>query len=95
MRECRAQSASLLFVSHDVALGSLFDRVVSLADLRRPSAGDRMSTLALAWRSLGNRRGTALLTIAAIAVSVALLLGVRKSGPRHARDSPTPSPASI
>ena len=37
-----------------------------------------MSTLALAWRSLGNRRGTALLTIAAIAVSVALLLGVQK-----------------
>ena len=37
MRECRAQSASLLFVSHDVALGSLFDRVVSLADLRRPT----------------------------------------------------------
>ena len=37
-----------------------------------------MSTLALAWRSLRNRRGTALLTIAAIAVSVALLLGVQK-----------------
>jgi putative ABC transport system permease protein len=37
-----------------------------------------VSTLALAWRSLANRRGTALLTIAAIAVSVALLLGVQK-----------------
>ncbi len=35
-------------------------------------------TLSLAWRSLGNRRGTVLLTVAAIAVSVALLLGVQK-----------------
>lgn len=35
MRECRAQAASLLFVSHDVALGPMFDRVVSLADLQR------------------------------------------------------------
>ncbi|NBX41353.1 MAG: ABC transporter permease, partial [Gammaproteobacteria bacterium] len=32
----------------------------------------------LALRSLGNRRSTALLTVAAIAVSVALLLGVQK-----------------
>jgi putative ABC transport system permease protein len=37
-----------------------------------------MPTLALAWRSLWNRRATAALTIAAIAVSVALLLGVEK-----------------
>lgn len=37
-----------------------------------------MKTLALAWRSLRNRRTTALLTISAIAVSVALLLGVEK-----------------
>jgi putative ABC transport system permease protein len=35
-------------------------------------------TLALAWKSLWNRRVTALLTICAIAVSVALLLGVQK-----------------
>lgn len=35
-------------------------------------------TLNLAWKSLWNRRATALLTIAAIAVSVALLLGVQK-----------------
>ena len=35
-------------------------------------------TLSLAYRSLANRRGTALLTIGAIAVSVALLLGVQK-----------------
>jgi putative ABC transport system permease protein len=40
------------------------------------------STLSLALRSLANRRGTALLTLAAIAVSVALLLGVQKL--RHA-----------
>jgi putative ABC transport system permease protein len=35
-------------------------------------------TLQLALRSLANRRGTALLTVAAIAISVALLLGVQK-----------------
>jgi putative ABC transport system permease protein len=35
-------------------------------------------TLTLAWRSLRNRRGTVLLTIGAIAISVALLLGVQK-----------------
>lgn len=37
-----------------------------------------MDILKLAWRSLWNRRTTALLTIFAIAVSVALLLGVQK-----------------
>ena len=37
-----------------------------------------MNTLSLAWRSLRNRRSTALLTISAIAISVALLLGVEK-----------------
>ncbi|MEZ5515115.1 MAG: FtsX-like permease family protein [Steroidobacteraceae bacterium] len=37
-----------------------------------------MDILTLAWRSLWNRRTTALLTIFAIAVSVALLLGVQK-----------------
>jgi putative ABC transport system permease protein len=37
-----------------------------------------MAILQLTWRSLWNRRGTALLTILAIAVSVALLLGVQK-----------------
>jgi putative ABC transport system permease protein len=36
------------------------------------------STLPLAWRSLANRRGTVLLTVCGIAVSVALLLGVQK-----------------
>jgi putative ABC transport system permease protein len=41
-----------------------------------------LSALPLAWRSLANRRGTVLLTISAIAVSVALLLGVQKL--RHA-----------
>ena len=38
-----------------------------------------MKTLTLALRSLRNRRTTALLTLAAIAVSVALLLGVQKT----------------
>ncbi|MFM7627326.1 MAG: ABC transporter permease, partial [Gammaproteobacteria bacterium] len=37
-----------------------------------------MKTLSLALRSLANRRTTALLTLSAIAVSVALLLGVQK-----------------
>ncbi|MBK6596417.1 MAG: ABC transporter permease [Proteobacteria bacterium] len=37
-----------------------------------------MGVLTLAWRSLWNRRTTALLTIFAIAVSIALLLGVEK-----------------
>ena len=35
-------------------------------------------TVTLAWKSLWNRRATALLTICAIAISVALLLGVQK-----------------
>jgi putative ABC transport system permease protein len=38
-----------------------------------------LKTLTLAFRSLRNRRTTALLTLAAIAVSVALLLGVQKT----------------
>ncbi|MEL7939326.1 ABC transporter ATP-binding protein [Pseudomonas delhiensis] len=33
--ECRAAGASLLFVSHDQGLASLFDRSLSLADLNR------------------------------------------------------------
>lgn len=37
-----------------------------------------MGSLQLAWRSLLNRRVTALLTIAAVAISVTLLLGVQK-----------------
>jgi putative ABC transport system permease protein len=41
-----------------------------------------VSALDLAWRSLVNRRGTVLLTVCAIGVSVALLLGVQKL--RHA-----------
>ncbi len=45
-----------------------------------------MNLLRLAWKSLLNRRGTALLTILTIAVSVALLLGVEKVR-IHARTS--------
>ena len=37
-----------------------------------------MATFALALRSIWNRRTTALLTLSAIAISVALLLGVQK-----------------
>lgn len=35
MGECRAQGSTLLFVSHDTSLGTLFDRVVSLTELNR------------------------------------------------------------
>ena len=45
-----------------------------------------MNLLRLAWKSLLNRRGTALLTVLTIAVSVALLLGVEKVR-IHARTS--------
>ncbi len=38
MRECRAAGSTLLFVSHDRSLASLFDRGVSLASLNRASA---------------------------------------------------------
>lgn len=33
MRECRASGATLLFVSHDAALGSQFDRTLSLSEI--------------------------------------------------------------
>ena len=38
MDECRQQGATLLFVSHDTSLGTLFDRVVSLQDVNRAVA---------------------------------------------------------
>jgi putative ABC transport system ATP-binding protein len=38
MQECGAQGSTLIFVSHDTSLGSLFDRNVSLADLNQPTA---------------------------------------------------------
>ena len=37
MEECRAQGASLLFVSHDVSLGDRFDRVLQLKEINRAS----------------------------------------------------------
>jgi putative ABC transport system ATP-binding protein len=37
MSECAAAGATLLFVSHDVSLGRLFDRVLALGDLNRAS----------------------------------------------------------
>ncbi len=41
MQECARSSATLLFVSHDTSLGSLFDRSVSLREINRaaPPAG--------------------------------------------------------
>ena len=38
-RECEAQAASLIFVSHDSRLGPLFDRALSLADVNHSSRG--------------------------------------------------------
>lgn len=38
MRECAAAGTTLLFVSHDVSLGRLFDRSVALAELNRAAA---------------------------------------------------------
>jgi putative ABC transport system ATP-binding protein len=38
MSECTATGATLLFVSHDVSLGRLFDRVLALGDLNRAAA---------------------------------------------------------
>jgi len=38
MQECAAQQASLLFVSHDITLGSMFDRVISLAEINQVQA---------------------------------------------------------
>ncbi|MGB8327002.1 MAG: ATP-binding cassette domain-containing protein, partial [Steroidobacteraceae bacterium] len=35
MSECRAQGSTLLFVSHDSALGSRFDRSIAIAELNR------------------------------------------------------------
>jgi len=35
MHECRAQGSTLLFVSHDTALGARFDRTLSLAGINR------------------------------------------------------------
>lgn len=35
MAECREQGSTLVFVSHDTTLGSLFDRDLSLSDLNR------------------------------------------------------------
>lgn len=35
MDECRAQGATLLFVSHDTQVGARFDRVVALKDINR------------------------------------------------------------
>jgi putative ABC transport system ATP-binding protein len=39
MNECAAQHSTLLFVSHDIALGSLFDRSLALSEINR--AGTR------------------------------------------------------
>jgi putative ABC transport system permease protein len=51
-------------------------------------------TLALALRSLANRRGTVLLTLCTVAVSVALLLGVQKTR-QAARDSFTSTVSGV
>ena len=76
------QEASLLMVSHDRGPGP-FDRSCGWRRSHRPAG---LMLWRLAWRSLANRRMTALLTVLAVAASVALLLSASKvrSG---ARDS--------
>ena len=44
--ECRAQGASLLFVSHDTQLGARFDRVVALKDINRAATDATGESLA-------------------------------------------------
>ena len=46
MDECRAQGASLLFVSHDTQLGARFDRVVALKDINRAARNANGESLA-------------------------------------------------
>ncbi|MFZ9994738.1 MAG: ABC transporter ATP-binding protein [Steroidobacteraceae bacterium] len=46
MDECRAQGASLLFVSHDTQLGARFDRVVALKDINRAATDATGESLA-------------------------------------------------
>jgi putative ABC transport system ATP-binding protein len=38
MAECTDSGSAVLFVSHDVSLGRLFDRAVALPDLNRAAA---------------------------------------------------------
>ncbi len=38
MAECREQGSTLVFVSHDTTLGTLFDRDISLAEINRAAA---------------------------------------------------------
>lgn len=46
MDECRAQGASLLFVSHDTQLGARFDRVIALKDINRAATDATGESLA-------------------------------------------------
>ncbi len=46
MAECREQGSTLVFVSHDTTLGSLFDRDLSLAELNRATQPGRADHLA-------------------------------------------------
>ncbi|MEO0786901.1 MAG: hypothetical protein AAFY10_14490, partial [Pseudomonadota bacterium] len=53
------------------------------------------AVIALAWQSLMNRKGSALLTILAVALSVGLFLGVEKArqGAPQRVSSAAPSPS--
>jgi len=46
MAECREQGSTLVFVSHDTTLGTLFDRDLSLAELNRAARPARADDLA-------------------------------------------------
>jgi putative ABC transport system ATP-binding protein len=46
MVECREKGSTLVFVSHDTTLGSLFDRDLSLSELNRAAQSERAESLA-------------------------------------------------
>ena len=51
MQECAAAGTTLLFVSHDVTLGRLFDRTVSLGEINRAAQGAGATDAAAAPRA--------------------------------------------
>lgn len=55
----------------------------------------RFPILSLAWRSIANRRGTALLTILTVAIAMTLFLGVEKCATVPARALRTRSQVRI
>jgi energy-coupling factor transporter ATP-binding protein EcfA2 len=77
--EAGRTGAALLFVSHDASLARQFDRAVDLSEINKAGGKHMKALFALAWKSLLNRRASVLLTLLAVALSVALFLGVDKA----------------